>query len=119
MRQHMPANARQAEVWPVPLENYAACRSVSDDDLSPDVHISVTAQANSVCAGSMWLTASGPHDATLTVMRNLPATAPDRTTCRCYLPVMPITLNAPNLISRQSGPRSTEPCLLPFKRNNR
>lgn len=29
----MPANARQAEVWPVPLENYTACRSISDDDL--------------------------------------------------------------------------------------
>ncbi|QJW56508.1 hypothetical protein HL670_03404 [Serratia plymuthica] len=33
MRLHVPANARQAVVWPVPLENHAACRSVSDDDL--------------------------------------------------------------------------------------
>lgn len=33
MRLHVPANARQAEVWPVSQENHAACRSVSDDDL--------------------------------------------------------------------------------------
>ena len=37
---------------------------------APGVHISVTAPANSVCAGRLWLTASGPHDATLTAMRN-------------------------------------------------
>lgn len=37
---------------------------------APGVHISVTAPANSVCAGRLWLTASGPHGAMLTAMRN-------------------------------------------------
>ena len=31
--QHVPANARQADEHPVPLDNHSDCRSISDDDL--------------------------------------------------------------------------------------
>ncbi|EGG3527289.1 hypothetical protein HLC22_002649 [Salmonella enterica] len=30
---HVPADARQARIYPVSLENQPGCRSVSDDDL--------------------------------------------------------------------------------------
>ncbi|MDF7680472.1 hypothetical protein PT300_07665 [Enterobacteriaceae bacterium ESL0689] len=31
--QHIPANAHQAEIWPVSLQNQPSSRSISDDDL--------------------------------------------------------------------------------------
>lgn len=31
--QHIPANAHQAEIWPVSLQNQPGSRSISDDDL--------------------------------------------------------------------------------------
>ncbi|OWF90792.1 hypothetical protein B4916_13840 [Yersinia intermedia] len=31
--QHVPADARQADEHPVPLDNQPGCRSISDDDL--------------------------------------------------------------------------------------
>ncbi|OYO91338.1 hypothetical protein FR992_25560 [Serratia marcescens] len=31
--QHIPANAHQAEIWPVSLQNQPGSRSISDDEL--------------------------------------------------------------------------------------
>lgn len=67
---HVPADARQARIYPVSLANQQGCRSISDDDLCAGVLTSVTGPVSSACVGCSLLMVSGPHGLTLTAMHS-------------------------------------------------